>query len=310
MERMKLKKKMIKFGSLLGLFIITIGISLSKNITIFGESRQDSVGKPLSSQSFNQTNQAAIVANLDQLAKEKLLEEERLAEEKRQEEERLAEEKRLEEERLAQQQAKLDLESSFYENVITVSNGDSKLVLVNKNYALDSSYAPSDLVLPNVLALGHEQNKTIYLREEASQHLEQLFSAAEQEAGLIFLARSGYRSYETQVSLYQRYVDQNGQEAADRFSARAGHSEHQTGLAIDVTADSVNGQLTTEFGKTAEGIWLKDNAHRFGYIIRYLEGRESETGYQYEPWHIRYVGVEAATEIYQNNWILEQYLNK
>ena len=83
---MKLKKKMIKFGSLSGLFIITIGISLSKNITIFGESRQDSVGKPLSSQSFNQTNQAAIVANLDQLAKEKLLEEERLAEEKRQEE--------------------------------------------------------------------------------------------------------------------------------------------------------------------------------------------------------------------------------
>ena len=295
---MKLKKKMIKFGSLLGLFIITIGISLSKNITIFGESRQDAVGKPLSSQSFNQTNQAATVAHLDQLAKEKLLEEERLAEEKRQEE------------RLAQQQAKLDLESSFYENVITVSNGDSKLVLVNKNYALDSSYAPSDLVLPNVLALGHEQNKTIYLREEASQHLEQLFSAAEQEAGLIFLARSGYRSYETQVSLYQRYVDQNGQEAADRFSARAGHSEHQTGLAIDVTADSVNGQLTTEFGKTAEGIWLKDNAHRFGYIIRYLEGRESETGYQYEPWHIRYVGVEAATEIYENNWILEQYLNK
>ena len=295
---MKLKKKMIKFGSLSGLFIITFGISLSNNITIFGESRQDSVGKPLYSQSFNQTNQAAIVANLDQLAKEKLLEEERLAEEKRQEE------------RLAQQQAKLDLESSFYENVITVSNGDSKLVLVNKNYALDSSYAPSDLVLPNVLALGHEQNKTIYLREEASQHLEQLFSAAEQEAGLIFLARSGYRSYETQVSLYQRYVDQNGQEAADRFSARAGHSEHQTGLAIDVTADSVNGQLTTEFGKTAEGIWLKDNAHRFGYIIRYLEGRESETGYQYEPWHIRYVGVEAATEIYENNWILEQYLNK
>lgn len=295
---MKLKKKMIKFGSLLGLFIITIGISLSKNMTISGQSRQDSVGKQLYSQSFYQTNQAATVAHLDQLAKEKLLEEERLAEEKRQEE------------RLAQQQAKLDLESSFYENVITVSNGDSKLVLVNKNYALDSSYAPSDLVLPNVLALGHEQNKTIYLREEASQHLEQLFSAAEQEAGLIFLARSGYRSYETQVSLYQRYVDQNGQEAADRFSARAGHSEHQTGLAIDVTADSVNGQLTTEFGKTAEGIWLKDNAHRFGYIIRYLEGRESETGYQYEPWHIRYVGVEAATEIYENNWILEQYLNK
>lgn len=299
MERMKLKKKMIKFGSLLGLFIITIGISLSKNMTISGESRQDSVGKPLSSQSLYSTDQEETVAHLNQIDEQKRLEEEKLAEESR-----------LEEEQLAQQQANLDLESSFYENVITVSNGDSKLVLVNKNYALDSSYAPSDLVLPNVLALGHEQNKTIYLREEASRHLEQLFNAAEQEAGLIFLARSGYRSYETQVSLYQRYVDQNGQEAADRFSARAGHSEHQTGLAIDVTADSVNGELTTEFGETAEGIWLKENAHRFGYIIRYLEGRELETGYQYEPWHIRYVGVEAATEIYQNNWILEQYLNK
>lgn len=62
------------------------------------------------------------------------------------------------------------------------------------------------------------------------------------------------------------------------------------------------------FGETPEGIWLKENAHRFGYIIRYLEGRESETGYQYEPWHIRYVGIEAATEIYENGWILEQYL--
>lgn len=285
---MKLKKKMIKFGSLLGLFIIAIGIILSKNMTISGESRQGSVGKPLLSQSLYQTNHVETVAHLDELA----------------------EEKRLEEEQLAQQQAKLDLESSFYENVITVSNGDSKLVLVNKNYALDSSYAPSDLVLPNVLELGNKQNTTVYLREEASQHLEQLFNVAEQEAGLIFLARSGYRSYETQVSLYQRYVEQNGQEAADRFSARAGHSEHQTGLAIDVTADSVNGELTTEFGETAEGIWLKENAHRFGYIIRYLEGRELETGYQYEPWHIRYVGIEAATEIYQNNWILEQYLNK
>ena len=199
---------------------------------------------------------------------------------------------------------------TFYQNVIAVSNPDSMLVLVNKNYALNEDYEPSDLVLPNVLSTDYNQNQNIYLRKEAAIHLEQLFYAAQNEAGLTLLARSGYRSYQTQISLYDRYVSQNGTEKADTFSARAGHSEHQTGLAMDVTADSVNRQLVTDFGITPEGIWLKENAHRFGYIIRYLEGREDETGYQYEPWHIRYVGVEAATEIYENNWILEQYLNK
>ena len=201
-----------------------------------------------------------------------------------------------------------EIKPGFYENVVTVANGDATLVLVNKNYALDPSYEPSDLVLPNVLTVGGNRNQTVYLREEAAFYLEQLFMAAHEEAGLEFLARSGYRSYDTQVALYQRYVSENGQEAADRFSARAGHSEHQTGLAIVVTADSVGGDLSILFGETPEGIWLKENAHRFGYIIRYLEGRESETGYQYEPWHIRYVGIEAATEIYENGWILEQYL--
>lgn len=274
---------------------------------ISGESNQSTLGKELS---LYETNKAETITNLNQLTDEKRLEEERLAEEKRLEEERLAEEERLKEEWLAQQQADKNSPTSFYKDIVTVSDGDSKLVLVNKNYALDSSYTPTDLVLPNVLAIGHQQNTNIYLRQEAAHQLEQLFSIAEKEAGLIFLARSGYRSYETQVSLYQRYVNTHGQDAADRFSARAGHSEHQTGLAIDVTADSVNGQLTTDFGLTDEGIWLKENAHRFGYIIRYLEGRESETGYQYEPWHIRYVGVEVATEIYKNNWILEQYLYK
>ena len=225
-------------------------------------------------------------------------------------ENQIVEQKELEQEQLEENHL-LDKVSSpsFYQNILTVSNPDSILVLVNKNYALHSDYEPNDLVLPNVLALDHKQNQNIYLRKEAAIHLEELFEAAQNEAGITLLARSGYRSYETQLSLYDRYVSQNGKEAADTFSARAGHSEHQTGLAIDVTADSVNGQLVTDFGITDEGIWLKENAHRFGYIIRYLEEREYETGYQYEPWHIRYVGTEAATEIYENDWILEQYLN-
>jgi len=198
----------------------------------------------------------------------------------------------------------------FYSNIVMVSQeeSDSYLVLVNKNNKLAPEYSPSDLVLLNVFDFNQNPNTTIYMRETAAHMVEQLFQAALDEAGLWLLARSGYRSYETQAQVYERYVSESSQEAADRFSARPGHSEHQTGLALDVTASAVNGQLVEEFGNIPEGQWLRDHAHRFGFIIRYPEGRENETGYIYEPWHIRYVGIEAATKIYEQGWILEQYL--
>ena len=97
-------------------------------------------------------------------------------------------------------------------------------------------------------------------------------------------------------------------EAADQYSARPGHSEHQTGLTIDITSESVHEGLTEAFGETEEGEWVAQNAHRFGYIIRYPQNRVSETGYQYEPWHLRYVGVKIATEIYEDQLILEDYV--
>ncbi len=108
--------------------------------------------------------------------------------------------------------------------------------------------------------------------------------------------------------LYDRYVKEDGVEAADTYSARPGHSEHQTGLTIDITSDSVHGGLTETFGETDEGKWVAENAHRFGFIIRYPENRVDETGYQYEPWHLRYVGTEAATSIYNDQLILEDYV--
>ena len=120
--------------------------------------------------------------------------------------------------------------------------------------------------------------------------------AAYNEKGYELIARSGYRSYDTQVMLYDRYVKEDGVEAADTYSARPGHSEHQTGLTIDITSDSVHGGLTETFGETDEGKWVAENAHRFGFIIRYPENRVDETGYQYEPWHLRYVGTEAASD--------------
>lgn len=281
------KRKLVKLGIPLGVVGIILSMSFTQNITTSALKPEETKEKEI------------YVAKADEVTNT-------VNDNQRDEEKTEQKQEQVEEKHPINYVSK----PTFYQNVITVSNPDSMLVLVNKNYALNEDYEPSDLVLPNVLSTDYNQNQNIYLRKEAAIHLEQLFYAAQNEAGLTLLARSGYRSYQTQISLYDRYVSQNGTEKADTFSARAGHSEHQTGLAMDVTADSVNRQLVTDFGLTPEGIWLKENAHRFGYIIRYLEGREDETGYQYEPWHIRYVGVEAATEIYENNWILEQYLNK
>lgn len=281
------KRKLVKLGIPLGVVGIILSMSLTQNMTTAALKQEETKEKEI------------YVAKADEVTNT-------VNDNQRDEEKTEQKQEQVEEKHPINYVSK----PTFYQNVITVSNPDSMLVLVNKNYALSEDYEPSDLVLPNVLSTDYNQNQNIYLRKEAAIHLEQLFYAAQNEAGLTLLARSGYRSYQTQISLYDRYVSQNGTEKADTFSARAGHSEHQTGLAMDVTADSVNRQLVTDFGLTPEGIWLKENAHRFGYIIRYLEGREDETGYQYEPWHIRYVGVEAATEIYENNWILEQYLNK
>ena len=281
------KRKLVKLGIPLGVVGIILSMSLTQNMTTAALKQEETKEKEI------------YVAKADEVTNT-------VNDNQRDEEKTEQKQEQVEEKHPINYVSK----PMFYQNVITVSNPDSMLVLVNKNYALSEDYEPSDLVLPNVLSTGYNPNQNIYLRKEAAIHLEQLFYAAQNDAGLTLLARSGYRSYQTQISLYDRYVSQNGTEKADTFSARAGHSEHQTGLAMDVTADSVNRQLVTDFGITPEGIWLKENAHRFGYIIRYLEGREDETGYQYEPWHIRYVGVEAATEIYENNWILEQYLNK
>ena len=196
----------------------------------------------------------------------------------------------------------------FYENIIQVENPDSLSVLVNKNYSLPEDYEPDDLVFLEVPLYNNDKsNEANYLRKEAADALKELFTAAKQE-GYELIARSGYRSYATQASLYGRYVEQDGVEAADTYSARPGHSEHQTGLTIDITSDAVHGGLTELFGETEEGRWVAENAYRFGFIVRYPQDRTAETGYQYEPWHLRYVGVQAATEIYQDQLILEDYV--
>ncbi|QTM98593.1 D-alanyl-D-alanine carboxypeptidase family protein [Sediminibacillus dalangtanensis] len=191
--------------------------------------------------------------------------------------------------------------------VVTVEDPESTLVLVNKQFKLPDGYEPPDLIAPDVPFYFDEDLEKRYMREEAAHALEDLFNEAE-EAGLDLVAASGYRSYERQEEIYQQNVDSMGQEEADKFSARPGNSEHQTGLAMDVTSAEMAFSLEQSFKQTDEGTWLAENAHHYGFIIRYPEGKDHITGYSYEPWHIRYVGEKAAEKIYQQDLTLEEYL--
>lgn len=155
------------------------------------------------------------------------------------------------------------------------------ILIVNKKYSLPVNYGGVDKTASNALSL--------------------LQKAANKE-GFSLTLISGYRSYSTQNTIYNNYIKRWGQEYTDTVSARPGHSEHQTGLAFDV------GKLSNSYGETKEGIWLKENCYKYGFILRYLKGKENITGYAYEPWHIRYVGVDVATEIMQKNLTLEEYL--
>ncbi|GLV65918.1 hypothetical protein Bmyc01_45870 [Bacillus mycoides] len=179
--------------------------------------------------------------------------------------------------------------------------------VVNKEYGLPENYKPNDLVVPNVPFSFSGTVEKSHLRKEAADALEKLFDLAKQE-GIQLNAVSGFRSYEYQKNLYASNVKKNGQEHTDRFSAKPGHSEHQTGLTMDVSSKSANNELELSFANTKEGKWLKDNAHRAGFIIRYPKGKESITGYAYEPWHIRYVG-DIAENIYKKHLTLEEYMN-
>ncbi|MDM5316403.1 M15 family metallopeptidase [Fictibacillus sp. b24] len=190
-----------------------------------------------------------------------------------------------------------------------VQNLDDLLIVANKERNLPEDYEPKDLVKPNVPFPFKEDLPKKKLRKEAALSLEVLFKAAE-ENGLELLAQSGYRSYDTQVSIFAYNAEQRGEEVANKTSSKPGQSEHQTGLSMDVTSPEVNYELVEAFGETKEGKWLAENAHKYGFIIRYLKGKEHITGYQYEPWHLRYVGVDHAKKIHAQGITLEEYLQK
>ncbi|HBI03094.1 MAG TPA: hypothetical protein DDY49_03575 [Paenibacillaceae bacterium] len=189
-----------------------------------------------------------------------------------------------------------------------VPNPNEILVLVNKKRHLPSDYIPPDLIEPHVTFSFSGQSPKKTMRQEAAKALENLFDASQAE-GMDMVAQSGYRSYSTQKQIYAANFRQMG-ESANQYSAQAGQSEHQTGLAMDVTCSEIGFQLEDTFGNTKEGKWLAKNCSRFGFIIRYQKGKEDITGYAYEPWHIRYVGQKAAKEIMTQGLTLEEYLSR
>jgi zinc D-Ala-D-Ala carboxypeptidase len=206
----------------------------------------------------------------------------------------------------------LQLESKFFNQVKAVDgkqviqNPANILALVNKEFAL-GEYKPEDLVRPKVpFVFGNQELEKAYIREEAARSLEQMFAAAKSQQ--IFLtAISGYRSYEYQEMLLNREIEQFGKEKAVMAVAPPGQSEHQSGLAMDISSKSNKFQVNIEFGQTKEGKWLAENAYKYGFILRYPEDKVDITKYQYEPWHFRYVGPEAAKVIHENDWTLEEY---
>ena len=173
------------------------------------------------------------------------------------------------------------------ENKIEVINGITyvnKILIANKTYGLPKNYNPGEI------------------SKEAKEAFERMRKDAAKD-GITLWIQSGYRSYETQEKLYNNYVKQSGQTKADTFSARPGHSEHQTGLTADINS------ADESFEGTPEAIWLDENCYKYGFIVRYPKGKEKYTGYEYEPWHLRYIGKEKAKKLYESGLSLEEYYN-
>ncbi len=193
----------------------------------------------------------------------------------------------------------MNLDKEPYSYKIPAKYTNTEKILVNKYYYLADDYEPDNLeAIDRKYALSNM--RMVNTAKEAFENL----SKAAKEQNLNIVAMSTYRSYKYQVNLYNRYAKKDGQEKADTYSGRPGHSEHQTGLAVDVYNKKED---YTRFEKTKEFVWMQEHAHEYGFILRFPKGKEKETGYTYESWHYRYVGVDIATYIHNNNISLEEY---
>lgn len=192
-----------------------------------------------------------------------------------------------------------NLDYDYYSTNYPTDTSKGYLMLANKFYTL-SNFAPNNLVVIESNYGGNGQ----YIQDIVYNQYKKMFDDMKSN-GLNLVIRSAYRSYQTQVILYNNYVARDGVNAADTYSARAGYSEHQTGLAMDLGTPSTSD--LAEFESTDEFKWMQNNAYKYGFILRYPSDKTLITGYMYESWHYRYVGVEAATYIKENRITFDEY---
>ncbi len=186
----------------------------------------------------------------------------------------------------------IGIDQPFYTNQKESPRKNTNLILVNKFYSL-GQYVPNDLTaIDSAYQVGGMK-----MTKDAAAAFNEMAAAAKKE-GYNVIASSTYRSYSYQNNLYNNYVKKDGKTKADTYSARPGNSEHQTGLAVDVKNASSS---YTNFGSTKEFTWMKEHAHEYGFILRYTVENQFITGYKSEPWHYRYVGVDVATKIKEEN---------
>ncbi len=191
----------------------------------------------------------------------------------------------------------IGLDYNFYEYITNTDTSLGNLLLVNKYLKLDKDYIPKDL---EEISDECFINANLYVREmtkEAKEAFEKLCKASIENKTPVY-GQSAYRSYEAQEKLYNNAVKTGGKEYADSDTARPGQSEHQTGLTIDVSSTKSGNMLT--FEKTSSYTWMLNNAHKYGFILRYPKGKENIYGYVNEPWHYRYVGTTVATDMHDN----------
>lgn len=180
-----------------------------------------------------------------------------------------------------------------------------RLALVNKQKPVDLDYAPTDLVIPDVTHRTDKPAEEIMVRNVVAKPLADMFMAAKVEK-LDLLLGSAYRSSKLQEMYFNSYAAASGLEEAEKYSAHPGTSEHQLGLAVDISTTDRVCYLEKCFETSAAGKWLAANAHRYGFILRYPDGKAETTGYNYEPWHFRYLGVNIATAIFESGLTYEE----
>lgn len=185
-----------------------------------------------------------------------------------------------------------------------IQNDDDLLILVKNGFNLPASYEPKDLETPDMPIAPDCNNST--LRKECSDALVEMYNAAK-ELNYDLVLNSGYRSYEQQQAIYNEFETKYGGQYASEYVATPGASEHQTGLGVDLTAQSVVDGKKLNFGDTDEYKWVVKNASDYGFIVRFPTESYSTTGIRHEPWHLRYVGKDVAKKITEENWLFEDY---